>query len=91
MDRGGTVSIRSRHSRFDPVLPTVGLLNLVTFGQAAKQLCISKRAIIKEALFIHFQQHYQAILGSLQTWRQIPDWTAAEEKLPAWVISGKVD
>jgi len=74
---------------FDPVLPSVRLLNLFTMGQAAKRFCISKDQIIKEALFLHFLQHYQTILGSLQTWRQVPDWTAKEGKLPKFVVSGK--
>ena len=75
---------------FDPVLPTVRLLNLLTVGQAEK-LGISKDQIIKEALFIHFQQHYQTIVGSLQTWRQIKDWTdaAALARDSPWVVSGK--
>ncbi|HEX9733787.1 MAG TPA: hypothetical protein VGG06_17585 [Thermoanaerobaculia bacterium] len=74
---------------FDPVLPTVRLLNAVTAGEASRRFCISKDQIIKEALFLHFQQHYQTIVGSLQTWRQIRDWTAKEDKLPDWVVSGK--
>ncbi len=73
---------------FDPVFPTVWLLNQMTFGQAAK-MGISREKIIKEALFHHFLQHYQMIVGSLQTWRQVRDWTAGEEDLPAWVVSGK--
>lgn len=86
------------NTTFDPVLPTVRLLNLLTLGQAAR-LGISKDQIIKEALFIHFQQHYQTIVGSLQTWRQIKDWTVPENRveaerqgrqpLPEWVVSGK--
>ncbi|MEM7357055.1 MAG: hypothetical protein AAF657_39945 [Acidobacteriota bacterium] len=75
------------NTTFDPVLPTVALLNLVTGGQA-KRFGLSKDDIIKEALFIHFQQHYQTIVGSLQTWRQIKDWTSAEA-LPSWVVSGR--
>ncbi len=74
---------------FDPVLPTVRMLNLVTAGQAAKRLGISKNHIVKEALFLHFLQHYQTIVGSLQTWRQIPDWTAGEETLPQFVVTGR--
>lgn len=73
---------------FDPVLPTVRFLNLVTAGQAAK-VGISKEHIIKQALFVHFLQHYQTILGSVQTWRQIKDWLGREEPLPKWVLSGK--
>ena len=74
---------------FDPVLPTVAFLNLVSLGQAARVFGLSKEQIIKQALFLHVLQHYQAILGSLQTWRQIKDWTVKEEALPEWVVSGK--
>ena len=78
------------NTTFDPVLPTVSFLNMVTAGQA-ERLGISKDQIIKEALFIHFQQHYQTIVGSLQTWRQIKDWTAAETLAAEtpWVVSGR--
>ncbi len=72
---------------FDPVLPTVGLLNTLTFGQASRVFGLSKDQIIKQALFLHFLQHYQTIVGSLQTWRQFRDWTAPET-LPDWVKSG---
>ena len=81
-------SLPMTNMTFDPVLPTVGMLNLLTAGQAGRIFGLSKDQIIKEALFIHFLQHYQTIVGSLQTWRQINDWTAADE-LPAWVVSGK--
>ncbi len=72
---------------FDPVLPAVGLLNTLSAGQAGRVFGLSKDKIIKEALFIHFLQHYQTIVGSLQTWRQIKDWTAPDD-LPEWVVSG---
>ena len=71
------------------MLPTVRMLNLFTAGQAGKRLGISKQHIVKEALFLHFLQHYQTIVGSLQTWRQIPDWTAGEETLPQFVVTGR--
>ncbi len=74
---------------FDPVLPAIRLLNTLSAGQASKRLCISKTQVIKQALFLHFMQHYQTIVGSLQTWRQIPDWTAQEEQLPKFVVSGR--
>ena len=64
------------------------MLNFLTAGQAGRIFGLSKDQIIKEALFIHFLQHYQTIVGSLQTWRQINDWTAADE-LPEWVVSGR--
>jgi hypothetical protein len=37
--------------------------------------------------YAHFVQHYNAVLGSRQTWEMFPDWTA-ESKLPDWVKSG---
>ena len=74
---------------FDPVLPTVSFLNLATLGQADRIFGLSKEKIIKQALFVHFLQHYNAILGSVQTWRQIKDWTAVEADLPKWVVSGR--
>lgn len=74
---------------FDPVLPAIRLANMMTAGLASKRLCISKTQIIKQALFLHFMQHYQTIVGSLQTWRQISDWTASQEHLPDFVVTGK--
>jgi hypothetical protein len=72
----------------DPVDTFIRLANLLTGGQAAKQLCLSREGLNKQFLIKHFTQHYQAIVGSLQTWRQIPDWLAGEENLPRWVVRG---
>ncbi len=74
--------------RFDPVFPALRLLDVATLGQASKRFCISTEQLEKEFLFLHFQQHYQTILGSLQTWRQIPDWLDAAS-LPAFVLDGR--
>ena len=74
--------------KVDPVFPAVRLLNLLTAGQAGKQLCISRLDIIKGLLFVHFLQHYQMVVGSLQTWRQVRDWLD-RESLPEFVITGK--
>lgn len=71
----------------DPVLAYVSAANMVSGGAAARTLCISKETLEKLFLLKHFQQHYQTLVGSLLTWRQIPDWLD-ESKLPAWVISG---
>ena len=30
--------------------------------------------IEKDFLVTHFMQHYQMIVGSLLTWRRVPDW-----------------
>jgi hypothetical protein len=54
---------------------------------AAKDLCISKEQLEKDFLVQHFRQHYQMIVGSLTTWRRIPDWLDATS-LPDWVRSG---
>jgi hypothetical protein len=61
--------------------------NLISGGTAAQTLCISIEQLEKMFLLQHFKQHYQTVVGSLLTWRQIPDWLD-EKNLPAWVISG---
>lgn len=71
----------------DPVLPSVKLLNLLTGNVAGKYFGISERDIDKELLYLHFMQHYDAVLGSLQTWRQYRDWTKPAA-LPDWVKTG---
>ncbi len=72
---------------FDPVFSFVALANLATAGLAAQELCISRQQIEKQLILIHFQKHYAAISGSLQTWRQIRDWDD-ESSLPGWVLRG---
>ena len=71
----------------DPTLPSISLLNQFTNGQAAEKLAISQEQLFKGFLVKHSMQHYQTILGSLRTWRQIPDWLD-EASLPEWVIDG---
>jgi hypothetical protein len=71
----------------DPVLPGVKWLNLLTGNAAEKYFGISERDIDKELLYLHFLQHYNSILGSLQTWRQYKDWTRPS-RLPDWVRTG---
>ena len=71
----------------DPVSAYVTGANLISAGAAAQTLCISIEQLEKLFLLQHFKQHYQTIVGSLLTWRQIPDWLD-EKNLPAWVISG---
>jgi len=73
---------------FDPILTYVSAANLLTGGQAGQQLCISKEQLEKEMLIQHFMQHYDMIVGSLLTWRQIPDWLDTPN-LPLWVRYGK--
>jgi hypothetical protein len=72
----------------DPVYGFIDLANLVTAGQAAKQLCLSRDELERQFLVKHFEQHYQTVAGALRTWRQIPDWRAGQANLPHWVVTG---
>jgi hypothetical protein len=72
---------------FDPLIASITLANLFSNGRAAEDLCVSREQLEKDMLLQHFRQHYQMLLGSLFTWRQIADWQDANG-LPAWVITG---
>jgi hypothetical protein len=71
----------------DPVYLFIALANLLTLGQAAEQACISTDQPDRLFLAQHFKQHYQAITGSIATWRHVRDWTDAAS-LPDWVRVG---
>jgi hypothetical protein len=71
----------------DPVFSSIDILNGLTGGLAAQELCISRAALEKEMLVQHFMQNYELITGSLLTWRQIPNWLDSAA-LPGWVITG---
>jgi len=73
---------------FDPVGASIALLNLLSGGLAAQALCISMQQLEKDFLVKHFMQHYQTLEGSVQTWRQIPDWLDTQN-LPRWVVTGR--
>lgn len=73
---------------FDPVYGLISVVNALSVNQAAQQLCVSREQLEKNFLAQHFIQHYVTIVGSLLTWRQIPDWLDPDA-LPEWVISGK--
>ena len=73
---------------FDPVAGFVSLANALSGNQAAEQLCISMEQLEKDFLAQHFAQHYTTLVGSLLTWRQIPDWLDTAT-LPEWVVSGR--
>jgi hypothetical protein len=73
---------------FDPVYGFISLINTLTSNQAAEQLCISREQLEKDFLAQHFIQHYATIVGSLLTWRQIPDWLDSA-MLPQWVVTGR--
>jgi hypothetical protein len=76
-----------RIGTFDPVYTYVSIADMLTGGQAAERLCISRDALDRQFLVQHFKQHYETVVGSLLTWRQITDWTN-EAALPPWVIAG---
>jgi hypothetical protein len=71
----------------DPVSTYISIANSVSGNYAQRQLCVSLETLEKLFLLKHFQQHFAAILGTLLTWRQIPDWLD-EEQLPPWIITG---
>jgi hypothetical protein len=71
----------------DPVTAYITAANALTGNYAADALCISMEELEKLFLVQHFQQHYQTIVGSLETWRRFRDWLD-QKSLPAWVISG---
>jgi hypothetical protein len=73
---------------FDPVLAYVALANTLTGNRASQELCISREQLEKETLVKHFMQHYTTVVGSLLTWRQIPDWLDSAS-LPEWVVTGR--
>lgn len=81
-------SIPFRLGPFDPVLTYVTLANSLTRGIAGRELCISRAELDKRLLIQHFMEHYNTIVGSLLTWRQIPDWLD-ERALPEWVVTGR--
>lgn len=72
----------------DPVYTYVDLMNLLTGGAAAEELCISRDQLDREFLVKHFMQHYQAVAGSLATWRLVRDWLDTAS-LPGWAIHGR--
>jgi hypothetical protein len=77
-----------RPGGFDPVFASIDLANLLTFGQASRQLCISREQLEKFFLVFHFDQYYTMITGSLLTWRQIRDWRNPAD-IPDWVKTGR--
>ena len=72
----------------DPVFPTISLVNALTSNQAAETLCISRETLEVEFLVKHFMQHYETLVGSLLTWRQVPDWLDSAA-IPEWVAAGR--
>ncbi|MBC8029072.1 MAG: hypothetical protein H7Z16_03090 [Pyrinomonadaceae bacterium] len=73
---------------FDPVFPSIALINALTANQASEVLCLSKETLETEFLVKHFMQHYQTMVGSLTTWRGVPDWLDSAA-VPEWVVAGR--
>lgn len=71
----------------DPVFAWISMVNLLTGGRAASDLCISRERLEKDMLIQHFNEHYTMLSGSLVTWRRVPDWLD-RAALPDWVVRG---
>lgn len=76
-----------RDFNLDPTVPALDWMNTLTAGQASEQLSFSRDELYRGFLRRHSLQHYQTVLGSLRTWRQIADWLD-EGGLPEWVRRG---
>jgi hypothetical protein len=76
-----------RGGNVDPVYAFIWLVNALSGGQAAQQLCLSMDELDRQFLVKHFMQHYQTVAGALHTWRQISDWLNSAA-LPEWVVRG---
>ena len=72
---------------FDPMSAYITVANQLTAGIAAEELCVSREQMERDFLVQHFTQHYEMLVGSLLTWRQIPNWLDISA-LPTWVIAG---
>jgi len=75
---------------FDPLLTPVEALDAGTFGLANRAFGISVDSVERFFLAQHFNSAYQLLTGALQTYCQIPDWTAPETDMPTWVREGRV-
>jgi hypothetical protein len=77
-----------RLDNFDPVTAWIGLANFLTGGLAAKEWCLSLKALEKNPMLVtHFMQHYQMLTGALMTWRHVFNWLESE-RIPEWVRLG---
>jgi hypothetical protein len=86
--RGVLERLPLRVSGIDPVSAYVSLANQLTQGLAADEMCISRAQLERDFLTQHFMQHYQMLVGSLLTWRRIPDWLD-RAALPQWIRLGR--
>lgn len=74
-------------NNFDPVTAYISLVNALSAGISAEQLCISMETIEREMLLQNFMQHYDLIVGSIVTWRHTQNWLD-QAHLPEQAISG---
>lgn len=79
-----------RLNGLDPLSAYISITNGFSDGAAASELCISREQLEKIFLVQHFMQHYQMLVGSLLTWRQIPNWLDMAS-LPKHVTSGRFE
>jgi len=66
---------------FDPIFDYIRMMNLFTFGWAARALDISRERVSKFILFMHSSMIFDALIGTLRIFRQVPDWLD-HKKLP---------
>jgi hypothetical protein len=87
--RALTERLPLRLGAVDPVRGFIDLANVVSGGAAARDYCISMEQLDRQFLVQHFMQHYQMIVGSLLTWRQIPSWLD-RDSVPPGIVEGVV-
>ena len=73
---------------FDPVTAYLTLLNLLTGGVAASEMCASLAALERDPMLLtHFMEHYELISGALATWRHVQSWLDRDD-IPEGVKEG---
>jgi len=73
---------------FDPLLTSVQMLNVMTGGRAASELCISQEQIEKEILAKDATGMRQLTVATRQNWLQVPNWLD-REAIPPWIVRGE--
>jgi len=86
--KGAFERLATSAASFDPVSAYISLVNALTGNWARQDLCVSREQVEKKLLAQHFMQHYATVVGSLLTWRRIPDWLDTA-RLPGWVVTGR--
>lgn len=73
---------------FDPLLGSIQLLNLLTGGRAASELCISKEQLEKEILAKDATGMRQITVAARQNWLQVPNWLDSKA-IPPFIARGE--